>query len=80
MEKMILEVMIAGFGLNFGLMVILWVYINKKFDKIDERFNKITEEFKEVKKCISQLHSRISRLKGYIYRYDVYEHKIKKEG
>lgn len=71
MEKtdIILWVLSGG----FGLMLVMWHFINnhmekqdKKFEKLDERFNKIDERFSKLDERFSKIDERFNSLETRI--------------
>lgn len=57
MDKLdlIMTIMIAGFGLIFSIMLIMWNNMNKRFDKIDEKFEKTDIRFNHVENRLTAI-------------------------
>lgn len=50
--------------INLGLMLIMWQFMNSKFDKIDSRFDKIDSRFDKLDEKITDIDRRVCRIEG----------------
>ena len=70
--EMILTIMIAGFGLNFSLMYLLWVTLNRRMDGLENTLNKRIDGLENtLNKRIDGVEIRIDKLDEKITDIDL---------
>ncbi len=72
MEKMdlILWIMSGGFGLIFGLLLVIWHSLNGRIDKTDSRIDKLNEKFDTLTEKTSEIDKRLYGIETVLHMKD----------
>lgn len=58
--EILLTVMLAGFGLNFGILVIMWNSLNNRIDQLSARIDKLDEKVTDIDRRLCRLEGAFS--------------------
>lgn len=66
--NILLIVILTGFGFITALMLIMWNYMNNRFDKVDDKFTEIDKKLGNLETRITVIESKIGDINQNIHR------------
>lgn len=58
--EMLLTVMLAGFGMNFALMFIMWRSLNERMDSLEKRIDRLSEVVLDIDRRLCRIEGAFS--------------------
>lgn len=58
--ELLITIVIAGFGLNFALLLVIWNSLNNRIDKLDQRIDKLDEKVTDIDRRLCRLEGAFS--------------------